>query len=167
MKKPGTRPPISPTRIRESVSTVRVTRIAFSSSRSACSEPGSAWTWKYGTCIRYMKWEFMFAAQNELLWRRPPFGSGSFIDQRTTGTLSRWANIGTITPSEKVMKWATIRSGCSRSKNSSSRIALSSRSIMQSPPTTSTPGRPCRYAFAFFRAASSVSLVQFALVRGR
>ena len=63
-----------------------------------------------------MKCEFMFAAQKELFWRRPPFGSGSFIDQRTTGTFSLCANIGTITPSEKVMKCATIISGRSFSK---------------------------------------------------
>lgn len=42
VKKPGTRPPITPMRIRPSVLTVFVTRIAFSSPCFAGSEPTSA-----------------------------------------------------------------------------------------------------------------------------
>ena len=134
---------------------------------AASGVPGSAWTWKYGMCRRYMWWAFMFAAQNELFWSLPPFGSGSGCDQRRIGTLSRCANIGGTTPSENVRKCATMRSGRSFSHWSRTSIASPSRASMWSGAITSTSGSVLRNAIAFARAASRVSLVQLTLLSGR
>ena len=109
---------------------------------------------------------FMFAAQKLLFWRRPPFGSGSFMLHRTTGTFRRWANIGGTTPSEKVMKCVMSRSGRSFSNCSNSSIASPSSVSMWSGPITSTSGRDLRNLSAFSRAASSVSFVQLTLESG-
>ena len=114
-----------------------------------------------------MWWAFMFAAQNELFWRRPPFGSGSGCDQRRIGTLSRCANIGGTTPSENVRKCATMRSGRSFSHWSRTSIASPSRASMWSGARTSTSGRVLRKLIAFARAASRVSFVQLTLLSGR
>ncbi len=155
-------------RISWSVFIVRATLMADVSCAAASGVPGSAWTWKYGMCRRYMWCAFMFAAQNELFWRRPPFGSGSFIDHRTTGMFPRrCANIGGTTPSENVMKCVTSMSGRSFSHCPSSSTASSSRVSMWSGAITSTPGSVLRNAIAFSRAASRVSLVQLTLLSGR